>query len=117
MQIILNCEPQIKEHLRLKSYLETVASDTLEHYAARIVRIDAHVSDANSAAKADTDDIHCTLEAQVTGLAPVIVKDRAASAGQAIHGAVGKMERAIEHAVGKHEPHRTKASRDDPSLV
>jgi hypothetical protein len=117
MQIILNSEPQIPGHLRLRSYLETVANDTLGHDVDRIVRIDAHLSDANSAAKADTDDIHCTLEAQVTGLAPVIVKDRAGSAGQAIHGAVGKMERAIEHAIGKHEPHWKKASRDDPSPV
>jgi hypothetical protein len=115
MQVLLNSDTQIKDHRAMTSYLETVLVESLGRFGGRVLRVDAHLSDDNSAAKTDVDDIHCTLEAQVTGLAPVIAKDKAATSHQAIQGAVGKLERAIAHAIGKHEPGRAKASREESS--
>lgn len=117
MQILLNADRQIGDHAGLSSYLEAVASEMLGRYGGRLIRIDAHLSDANSAAKADTDDIHCMLEAQVTGLEPIVAKQRSATPRQAIHEAVGKLERAIAHAIGKHEARRTQTSEDDTTSV
>jgi len=113
MQVLLNSDTLIKDHRAMTSYLETVLAASLSHFGERVLRVDAHLSDDNSAAKADVDDIHCTLEAQLTGMAPVIAKDRAATTHQAIQGAAGKLERALTHATGKREPHHTKASIED----
>ena len=113
MQVLLNSDNQIKDHRAMTSYLETVLAQSLSHFGQRVVRIDAHLSDDNSAAKADVDDIHCTLEAQVVGFAPVVAKDRAATMHQAIQGAVHKLEHALAHAIGKRESPRVKARIDD----
>jgi hypothetical protein len=111
MQVLLNSETQIENHRGMTDELRRIVDEVLGRYGERIVRIDAHLSDANSAAKADTDDIHCTLEASLAGLAPVVVKDRAATAHQAMHGAVGKLDRALAHAFGKHDQHARDADR------
>jgi ribosome-associated translation inhibitor RaiA len=79
-------------------------TETLGHYGGRITRVEADLSDANSPAKANTHEIHCTLEARTVGLDPVVVTERAGTAHQAIHGAVRKLERAIGSALGKHDP-------------
>lgn len=113
MQVILNSATRVKDHGAMTSHLESVLAASLRHFGERVLRVDAHLSDDNSAAKADVDDVHCTLEALLIGMAPVIAKDRAATAHQAIQGAVGKLERALDHAMGKREPHRTKADIDD----
>jgi len=106
MQVLLNTDPHIDGRQAMSQYLETVVTEALGHYGERITRVEAHLSDANSPAKANTDEIHCTLEARLVEFDPVIVKERAGTARQAIHGAVGKLERALSSALGKHDPRR-----------
>lgn len=113
MQVILNGDAMIGDHRAMTAHLETVLEASLGHFGERVLRVDAHLSDDHGAAKADVADIHCTLEAQLVGMAPVIAKDRAATKHQAIQGAVGKLERAVAHATGKHQPHRIKVSVED----
>jgi hypothetical protein len=116
MQVLLNTEPRTKDRPSLAAYLDGLSHEAFDHYGERIVRIEAHMSDANSPAKADTDDIHCTLEAQLAGLEPVVVKDRAATSKLAIHGAIGKLERAVTHAIGRHDQRGKQLSRADASV-
>jgi ribosome-associated translation inhibitor RaiA len=113
MQVLLNSEPQIENHLAMATYLRERLADVMGHYGAHLARVDAHLSDANSAVKSDTDDIHCTLKASLPGFAPVVVKERAASAHQAIGNAVGKLNRAVAHAIGKHDTHRGRTAHGD----
>ena len=112
MQVLLNSEKQIENHRAMTTHLQEVVGQVLGHYGDRIARIDAHLSDANSAAKADTDDIHCGLEASLPGMAPVLVEERAATAHQAIQGAVRKLDRAVSHALGRHDTRRGRADGD-----
>jgi hypothetical protein len=108
MQVLLNTDPHVDGRLAMSGYLESVVADALGHYGERITRVEAHVSDANGASRESTDDIHCTLEARLVGLDPVVVKERAGTAHQAIHGAVRKLERALSSAIGKHDSrHKT----------
>jgi hypothetical protein len=116
MQVLLNTEPRTKDRPSLAAYLDDAVTAALGHYGARMIRVEAHLSDANSPSKADTDGIHCTLEAQLAGIEPIVVKERAASARQAIHGALGKLERAVAHAVARHDPQREKFSKVDPLI-
>ena len=106
MQVLLNTDPHTDGRQAMAEYLESVVTAALGHYGERITRVEAHLSDANSPAKTNTDEIHCTLEARLVGLDPVIVKERAGTAHQAIHGAVGKLERALSSALGKHDSRR-----------
>ncbi|APW46247.1 HPF/RaiA family ribosome-associated protein [Rhodoferax antarcticus] len=95
MQILLNTDTHIDGRQAMSDHLETVVKAALGHYGERITRVEAHVTDVNSANKAGPDDIQCTLEARPNGRDPIVVKDRAGSAHQAIQGAVNKLVRAI----------------------
>ena len=106
MQVLLHTDKNIDGGVRTAEYLETLAQGELHRFGEHITRVEAHLADANSHAKANKDDIHCTLEARVNGLQPVVVKDHAGSAHQAIHGAMGKLKRAVETALDKQAPRR-----------
>jgi len=106
MQVLLNTDPHTDGRHEMAEHLEATVKDALSRFGEQITRVDAHLSDANSHAKANPDEIHCTLEARLVGLESVVVKDHAGSAHQAIHGAVGKLKRAIATALEKHDPRR-----------
>ena len=107
MQVLLNTDANIDGGHRTAEYLESTVKDALHRFGEHITRVEAHLSDAHSHAKANPDDIHCTLEARLVGLEPVVVKDHAATAHQAVHGAVTKLKRAVTTAIEKHDPRRT----------
>ncbi|MDQ2733570.1 MAG: HPF/RaiA family ribosome-associated protein [Pseudomonadota bacterium] len=110
MQVLLNTDPHIDGRQVMSDHLESVVKEALGHYGERITRVEAHLTDANGATKGGSDDIHCTLEARPVGREPVVVKDRAATAHQAIQGAVHKLERALASAFEKHDPRHTPRS-------
>ena len=115
MQILLNTDPHTDGRHEMAQHLETVVHDALDRFGEAITRVEAHLSDANSHVKAGPDDIHCTLEARLVGLDPVVVKDHAGNAHQAIRGAVGKLQRAVSNALAKHDPRRYGAVAGDPA--
>lgn len=88
----------------MAAHLTTVVKEALGRFGEQITRVEAHLADANSHVKATPDEIQCTLEARLVGLEPVVVKERAGSAHQAIHGAVGKLKRAVGTVLEKHDP-------------
>ena len=106
MQVLLNTDPNTDGRHEMAEHLEHTIKDALHRFRDHITRVEAHLSDANSQAKATPDDIHCTLEARLTGLDPVVVKDHAGNAHQAINGAVGKLKRAITTVMEKHDSTR-----------
>lgn len=110
MQILLNTDPHVNGGHGMAEHLEAVVKDALGRFADHITRVEAHLADANSHVKATPDDIHCTLEARLVGMEPIVVKDHANTAHQAIHGAVGKLKRAITTAVEKHDDPRRKTA-------
>ena len=116
MQVLLNTDPHTDGRLEMASHLETMVKDALGRFGGQITRVEAHLSDANSHSKTGPDEIHCTLEARLAGLEPVIVKDHAGTAHQAIHAAVGKLKRAVITALSKQEARRHASLPDDPAL-
>ncbi len=115
MQILLNTDPNIDGRQAMLDHLESVVTEALRHYGERITRVEAHVTDANGATKAGPDDIHCTLEARPAGREPVVVKDRADTAHQAIQGALRKLERALDRDFEKHDPRARRTTDADRS--
>jgi len=106
VQVLLNTDPHVDGRHQMAEHLNTVVKDALSRFADHVTRVEAHLADANSHLKNTPDDIHCTLEARLVGLDPVVVKDQANTAHQAINGAVAKLKRAITTVVDKHEVHR-----------
>jgi ribosome-associated translation inhibitor RaiA len=113
MQVLLNTDPHVDGRQQMAEHLDTVVKNALGRFGGQITRVEAHLADANSQTKANPDEIHCTLEARLVGLAPVVVKDQAGNAHQAIHNAASKLQRAIDTALAKHEPRRNAALPSD----
>ena len=103
MQVLLNTDTNVDGRHEMAEHLEKVVNDAMGRFGEHITRIEAHLSDANSLAKAGPDEIHCTLEARLVHRDPLVVKDHAATAHQAINGAVAKLKRAVTTAITKHD--------------
>ena len=116
MQVLLNTDPHVDGRHEMAEHLESVVKDALSRFGEHVTRVEAHLADANSHVKTGPDEIHCTLEARLVGLDPVVVKDHAGNAHQAIHGAVGKLKRAVATALAKQDPRRNTAPPDDLGL-
>jgi ribosome-associated translation inhibitor RaiA len=107
MQILLNSDKNTDGSEEMSAHLQSVVGDAMDRFAEHITRIEVYLSDANSAAKASPDDIHCKMEARLVHRDPIVVMDHAATAHQAISGAVGKLKRAVTTVLGKHDPRHT----------
>ncbi|WP_421956148.1 HPF/RaiA family ribosome-associated protein [Polaromonas sp.] len=117
MQVFLNTDPHTDGRHEMADHLTSVVKDALARFGEHVTRVEAHIADENSHAKANPDEIQCTLEARLAGREPVVVKDRAANAHQAIQGAVGKLKRAIATVLEKHDPRHNAALPDAVAAV
>ena len=116
MQILLHADPHTDGSALMAQHLQLVVKEALERFGERVTRVEAHLSDANGPTKTSADGIHCTLEARLVGEEPVVVKDHAANAHQAIAGAVRKLKRALGTAIAKHDPSHRKPRGDAPDF-
>lgn len=118
MQVLLNADDHTDGRHEMADHLTTVVKDALNRFGEQITRVEAHLADENSHAKSGPDEIQCTLEARLVGREPVVVKDRAANAHQAINGAVSKLKRAVATVLEKHDPrHEAQRSVTAPDEV
>ena len=104
MEVFLHTDPNTDGSRLMAEHLETVVKHALSRFGERITRVEAHLSDLNSQSKGGANDIQCLLEARVVDVNPVVVKEHADTAHQAIEGAVHKLRRAVEAAIEKHDP-------------
>ena len=114
MQILLHSDPNTHGGQPMAEHLTSVVTDAMGHFGEQLMRVEAHLSDVNSAARSGANDIHCTLEARLVGLEPVIVKCSADNAHQAINGAVRRLRRAVESEIGRHDPRTQRAKAQGP---
>lgn len=116
MQVLLNTDPNVDGRQAMSDHLEAVVKDAMHRFGEHVTRVEAHIADVNSQAKGSDDDIQCTLEARLAGLEPVVVKDHAGNAHQAINGAAGKLQRAVGSLLAKHDRKRPGHAADDPLI-
>jgi ribosome-associated translation inhibitor RaiA len=105
MQVIVHSDHNITADASLTQRVEAEVSNSIGRFAERIVKVEAFLSDTNSS-KHGARDKRCVLEAKIAGSRPVVATDEAPTVLQALEGAAGKLERALEHAFGKHDGHR-----------
>ena len=116
MQILLHSDPHTDGRLLMADHLTAVVNDALGRFGERVTRVEAHLSDASSSAESGDDHVYCTLEARLSGLDAVVVKDHASSVHQALNGAVRKLKRAVGTEIAKHDPRGRKAPPSAASL-
>jgi ribosome-associated translation inhibitor RaiA len=102
MQILVNSNHTVSGGESVSERVETMISDTLDRFADRITRIEVHLNDEN-ADKGGEHDKRCMIEARLGGLRPIAVTHTAPTLAEAIEGAAEKLERALEHTLGKLE--------------
>lgn len=114
MQILLHSDTHTDSGHLMAEHLTAVVQDAMGRFGERVTRVEAHLCDTDGSAKACPDDIHCTLEARLVGLDAIVVKEQAASAHQAIDGALRKLKRAVGAEFARHDPrgHRDKPAPD-----
>jgi ribosome-associated translation inhibitor RaiA len=100
MQIQINSDHHITGSPELAARVQALVRDTLDRYSDRITRVEVHLNDLNSV-KGGSNDKRCLMEARIGGVGPISVNHEADSLNLAIDGAMEKLERAIEHKLGR----------------
>ena len=106
MQILVNTDHNIEGHDGLRRHVESLVEGTFGRFGERITRIEVHLTDENSGAKAGDNDKRCAMEARVAGIPPVTVTHSAGSIDQAIEGAADKLERTLDSTLERRDDHR-----------
>jgi len=96
------------ENLDVTEALEQYARDKLskieKRWDNRITRMRVYIEDTNSTTKGGNDK-HCTMEARVAGIEPVVAETTADEAYAAIKTTVDKLTRALEHELESRKAH------------
>jgi hypothetical protein len=100
MHIQVNTDDNIVGGDTLVERVKAEVVTALERFCDQITRVEVHLSDVN-AGKSGSADKRCLIEARPTGRQPIAVSDQAATVEEAVAAAGGKMQRALESAMGK----------------
>ena len=111
MQVLVNTDHHIRGTEAVTERVESIVVDAVDRFADRITRVEVHLNDVN-ADKHGERDKRCVLEARVGGMAPVVVHHQASTMREAIDGAADKLERALEHAIGRRNDAEGPSPRD-----
>lgn len=88
----------------LRDYVERDLTDVLKHHVERLTRIEVHLKDQNGQQKNGVDK-RCLLEARPRGMDPLAVDHEASEFKDAVHQAVLKLDRALQHRFDKKKTH------------
>lgn len=88
----------------LRAYVERNLNEVLQHHLERLTRIEVHLKDLNSTKKNGVDK-HCLIEARPSGMDPIAAEHDAPQFKDAVHQAVLKLERALQHRFDKLKNH------------
>ena len=102
MQVLVNHDNQVRVGAAVATRLASVIEDSLQHFGDRITRIEMHLTDENGH-KGGAADHRCMIEARLANLSPIAVTNHAEDFQIAFEGALVKLQRALEHAIGKEQ--------------
>ena len=105
MYIQLNTNEGVRGDERMVERVEAEIEATLGQYGDQLSAVEVYLSDANGA-KHGPDDKKCTIEARPNGHRAVAATHQASTLSEAITGAADKMQRRLEHDLGKRRDHK-----------
>lgn len=101
MQVQIHTDNHIEGTDAMAQWASSTIKTALARFSAQISRVEVHLSDANAGKKNTVESIHCTMEARLEGHKPLVLKHQGANLNQAIEGAVEKMNRLLDHTLGR----------------
>ena len=104
MQIQINTDHHLQGSEAREQWASGVVEAAMANFTDSVTRVEAHLSDEN-AGKGGAAAFRCVMEARVNGRAPIAVTNDAASLDAAVNGAVHKLVRATENALGRADKH------------
>ena len=106
MQVLVNSDHHIVGGEDLTERVQGVVEGRLERFDGRITRVEVHLCDLDGSKLGERDTrktLRCVMEVRIGGMKPIAVSHEAPTLTEAIHIAADRVERAIEHALGKLE--------------
>ncbi len=100
MQIQINADNHLDPSEARDTWVSSVVESAMAHFADSVTRVEVHLSDEN-AGKGGAPALRSVMEARVNGRPPIAVTNDAVSLDSAVNGAVHKLVRATEHAIGR----------------
>jgi len=104
MKIQINTDHNIEGSDELTEQTQAVVESALERFADHITRVEVHLSDKNSSHRGGIDK-RCVMEARLEGMQPLAVTDHAETTEQAANGAADKLEKLLDHTLGRLSDH------------
>ncbi|WP_089606092.1 HPF/RaiA family ribosome-associated protein [Acinetobacter piscicola] len=102
MNIEIRTDKNIQNSERLITYVREELHQEFQRHSERITQFSVHLSDENGD-KGGDDDIRCMVEAKAAGLKAVVVTHKAKNIDLALHGAIERVKRSLEHILEKKE--------------
>ena len=103
MQIQVNTDKNISGNEASAQNFEDILRRILGRFSDQITRIEAHLSDDNSAATFGVTDKHCLLEVRLAGQQPIASRAQAQTVEQAVTDAARKMISLLETDLGRRD--------------
>lgn len=100
MHVHTSTDRHVNGNAALAAQVESIVTATLQRFGSQLTRVDVHLTDENGGKGGDADK-RCVMEARLERLPPMAVTHDAATVEAAIDGAVGRLERAIDHTLGR----------------
>jgi ribosome-associated translation inhibitor RaiA len=100
MHVEVNTDNHISGSEALSRQVESEVEGALGRFGDQIIRVIVQLNDTNGHKSGDHDK-RCLMEARLAGHQPVAVSHEAASLDDAISGTAEKLERSLDHLLGK----------------
>ena len=100
MKIQVNSDRTIGVDATLVRFVEDEANRALDRFAARVTRVEVHLSDVDGA-KTGQVDKSCRVEVRPANERPLAASAQAATTESAVRGALGKMKRSLTTFFGR----------------
>ena len=98
----VNTDGNVQGREDVAERVRSTVADGLARFADRLTRVEVYLSDENSD-KGGADDKRCLIEARIAGMEPIVASHTAAAVPVAIDGALDRLRRALDSAIGKLE--------------
>lgn len=100
MHIEINTDNHINHDESVDRHVRQSLDTLLTRFGEQVTRIEVHLHDKNADKKGGNDK-HCLLEAKLEGRPPVAASDEADTLAAAITGAAKKLQRRLDHDLGR----------------
>lgn len=105
MQVLVKTDNVIRGSENLNSSVEATVVEALRKFGEQVITVHVHLKDVNSHKKGEGDK-HCTMEARLAGIQPIVVHQDADTVDAAVDGCAEKLWKTIDRHIGKMGDHK-----------